>query len=67
MEVLEYKYDNIETKIITCSWCGSRLQVVETDIKEYDNKDYEVHYRSGHIQCPVCHNENWINWRDEEN
>lgn len=57
MEVLEYKYDNIETKIITCSWCGSRLQVVETDIVEYDDECYK---HSGFVKCPVCHTKNYV-------
>lgn len=64
MEVLEYKYDNIEAKIITCHTCGSRLKITMNDLEDsrYYCKDY---YVAGNVRCPVCHTGNFVNWYDE--
>lgn len=58
MEVLEYKYDCMGTRIITCNYCNSKLQIVEPDIEEYDDKYY---VRCGFVKCPVCHTWNYVN------
>lgn len=59
MEVLEYKYDYRETKVITCNDCNSRLKIIETDIEEYDNRYYN---HQGFVKCPVCHSRNYVDW-----
>lgn len=64
MEVLEYKYNYIETKIITCCDCSSRLQIVETDIEGYDSK-YYMH--QGFVKCPVCNSKNYVDWYETPN
>lgn len=65
MEVLEYKYDNIETKVITCYNCGSKLKITKEDIEDsrYYYKDY---YLAGDICCPVCKSNNFVNWYEED-
>lgn len=64
MEVLEYNYDYIETKVITCHNCDSKLRIVETDIEEYDNRYYN---HSGYVKCPVCNSRNYIDWYETSN
>lgn len=59
MEVLEYKYDNVETKVITCNECHSKLRIVETDIEEYNDEYYR---HKGFVKCPVCHIGNYVDW-----
>lgn len=63
MEVLEYKYDYTETKVITCHNCGSKLRVVETDTEEYNDSCYS---HKGFVKCPVCHSGNYVDWYEKD-
>lgn len=59
MEVLEYKYDYLTTKVITCGNCGSKLKIVEEDIEEYNDRYYT---NKGFVKCPVCHSKTFVDW-----
>lgn len=65
MEVLEYNYDYIETKVIICRDCHSKLQIVEADIEGYEISRYYDH--SGYVKCPVCHCKNYVDWYETSN
>lgn len=47
---------------VICKHCGSTLQYVPRDIKEYNASDYtggrDISY---YIQCPTCENKVWVN------
>lgn len=53
MKVIEDKFNNDWTHLITCSGCHSKLEIEAEDVSyESDPRDYSKDYFD--IDCPLC-------------